>query len=88
LKVFYNKKFLKDLSRIPGQDRLKIEEFVFDKIKFFKVPKDVTGIEKLEGYKNYFKIRFGNYRAGIHIDEDVLTFERILHRKEIYRFFP
>ena len=46
------------------------------------------GIEKLEGYRNYYKIRFGNYRAGVHIEGDILTFERILNRKEIYRFFP
>lgn len=88
MKVFYNKKFLKDLSKIPGLDRLKIEEFVFEKIFTYKIPKDVIGIEKLEGYKNYYRIRFGNYRAGIHIEDDILTFERILHRKEIYRFFP
>lgn len=35
---------------------------------------------------NYFK--FGNYRIGIKIINDVLIFERILHRKDIYKYYP
>jgi mRNA interferase RelE/StbE len=79
---------LKDLSKIPPHDRNKVEGFVFEEILTHKNFKEIIGLEKLEGYKNYYRIRFGNYRAGIHIEGDILSFERILHRKEIYRFFP
>lgn len=44
--------------------------------------------EKLKGYQTYYRIRFGNYRVGVGYEEDVLTFQRVLHRKEIYRYFP
>jgi hypothetical protein len=27
-------------------------------------------------------------RIGITIEDDLVTFVRVLHRKEIYRFFP
>ena len=33
-------------------------------------------------------IRFGDYRAGLKLENDTLYFERILHRKEIYKFYP
>jgi len=42
----------------------------------------------MTGYPHYYKIRFGDYRIGIHYDKGVMTLQRILHRKEIYRYFP
>ena len=45
-------------------------------------------IEAMKGYPNYYKVRFGSYRIGIKIEKDRVVFERVLHRKEIYRFFP
>ncbi len=34
------------------------------------------------------RIRIGDYRLGIIFDGETLIFERVLHRKEIYRYFP
>ncbi len=44
--------------------------------------------EKLKGYAGYYKTRFGDYRVGMRVDGETVTFERVLHRKEIYRKFP
>ncbi|WP_333425936.1 hypothetical protein [Microcoleus sp. F4-D5] len=30
----------------------------------------------------------GDYRIGIKVNDGVVYFVRILHRKEIYRYFP
>lgn len=86
--VYYNKKFLKDLASIPKRDRDKIENFVFEEINSVISLADLHKLEKLSGYQNYYKIRFGNYRVGIKLDHEELTFERVLHRKEIYKLFP
>jgi len=43
---------------------------------------------KLEGYEHYYRIRVSDYRIGIKIEGDILVFMRVLHRKEIYRYFP
>ena len=88
LKYRYNKKFLNDLSQIPKKQRLKIETFVFSEVMKYKAPNDIPNLNKLKGYTNYYKIRFGNYRAGIRLTENILIFERILHRKELYKFYP
>jgi mRNA interferase RelE/StbE len=87
LNIEYHKKFLKDLASIPELERKKIEQFVLNDILKSKSFRDIR-IEKLQGYKNYYKIRFGNYRVGIHYENNTLTFERVLHRKEIYKYFP
>jgi mRNA interferase RelE/StbE len=42
----------------------------------------------MTGYKNYFKIRFGNYRVGIKKENDSIIIETVKHRREIYNYFP
>jgi len=83
-----NKKFLKDLSRIPANDRQKIEVFVFKGSEKISSIESTGQFEKLKGYQTYYRIRFGNYRVGVSYENEVLTFEQVLHRKEIYRYFP
>ena len=46
---------------------------------------------KLKGEKkkgDFFRISFGEYRLGYEKREDEIIIYRILHRKEIYRYFP
>ncbi|MGE6220762.1 type II toxin-antitoxin system RelE family toxin [Nubsella zeaxanthinifaciens] len=86
--VQYNKKFLKDLSSLPKKDRERIENFVFEEISRHQNSAEINKLEKLSGYQHYYKIRFGNYRLGVKLEDEILTFERVLHRKEIYKLFP
>ena len=85
--ILYQKKFLKDLSRIPSPFRKKIEDFVFNELPLLKF-NEIESVEKMTGYSRYYKIRFGDYRMGLYFEKDTLSLERVLHRKEIYRFFP
>jgi mRNA interferase RelE/StbE len=48
----------------------------------------ITNLKKLKGKSGYYRIRFGNYRIGIRIEDDLVIFIRALHRKDIYRYFP
>lgn len=41
---------------------------------------------KAEG--NYYRIRVGEYRIGMAVNENTVIFVRVLNRKEIYRYFP
>jgi mRNA interferase RelE/StbE len=86
--IFYQKKFLKDLAWIPSPLRKKIEDFVFKELPAAANFSHVKGVENMTGYPHYYKIRFGDYRLGIHYENGSLTVERILHRREIYRYFP
>jgi len=88
LKVEYPKKFLKDLARIPSQTRVHIEHFVFEELPSLDSINQVGKIEQMKGYSEYFKIRFGNYRIGLKLEADKVILKRVLHRKEIYRYFP
>jgi len=88
LKVVIHKNFLKDLTKIPPHLRKRIEKFIFTEISNFKNIKEIGKAEKMHGYDEFYKIRFGDYRAGISYKNNEITFERVLHRKDIYRNFP
>jgi mRNA interferase RelE/StbE len=88
MEIRYKKQFLKDLAKLPSGYRKKVEELVFNIIPNESDDKTMQRISKMRGYYNYYKIRIGDYRIGLFIEDGLLEFKRILHRKEIYRYFP
>jgi mRNA interferase RelE/StbE len=83
-----HKTFLKELSQLPVKDRKKVEKFLFEEIDLIQNLDQITDFKKLKGYSNYYRIRFGEYRAGLRIENGILYFERILHRRNIYKYYP
>lgn len=88
IKVFYHKKFLKDLSIIPTNQRIEIEQFVFEKLPVCSTLSEANKFEKMTGYGGFYKARFGDYRIGAYCFDNRIELRRILQSKEIYRFFP
>jgi mRNA interferase RelE/StbE len=77
------------MSRLPNDIRKRVEAITFgEEIKQDPFLSGKT--QKLTGYITYYKIRVGDYRIGLHIDtnEQLIEFQRVLHRREIYRKFP
>lgn len=88
-RILYSRTFLKELARLPASMRERIEAIAFgDDVK--KDPFLAGKTQKLAGYKVYYKIRVGDYRIGLQInaEEQLVEFQRVLHRREIYRKFP
>jgi len=88
MKIEYKKKFLKELSKLPNEYALPIEEFVFDIFPTYDNLSEIGKVEKMTGYKYYFKIRFGDYRVGIKKEDNTILIETVKHRREIYKYFP
>jgi mRNA interferase RelE/StbE len=88
MEVRYSKKFLKQLAAIPRETRVKIEDFVFNELSTKTTIGEVGKIEKMQGYANCYKSRFGDYRVGFMLENNVLTVKTVMHRREIYKFFP
>jgi len=49
---------------------------------------EIPNLKKLKASGHYYRIRVREYRVGITIEGDLVTFVRCLYRKEIYRYFP
>jgi len=88
MEIKIKKKFLKELSKLPNEYADTIAEFIFDKLPTYDNLSEIGKVEKMTGYKNYFKIRFGDYRVGIKKENNIIIVEIVKHRREIYKFFP
>jgi mRNA interferase RelE/StbE len=88
MKRFYKPSFLRCIKKINDPAlRKEIEKAVLS-VKWASSPKDIPGLKKMSGHKNFFRIRVGNYRIGIAIDGDAVTFYAFGLRKDVYRGFP
>jgi mRNA interferase RelE/StbE len=88
MKVKYSKKFLKQLAAIPSDIRSKIESFVFEELVLTLSIYEMGKVEKMKGYDGFYKVRFGNYRLGLVIENEIVAVKTVVHRREIYKFFP
>lgn len=88
-RIQYTRTFLKEMARLPGNVRKRVEAIVMgEDIK--EDPFLAGRTQKLSGYQTFYKIRVGDYRIGLRLDTDerLVEFERVLHRRNIYREFP
>lgn len=88
MNVEYRKRFLKELAKIPPPIRKKIEVLVFEEIPALDSLSRSGKAEQMKGYPGFYKVRFGDYRVGLRVEGDAVIVERVLHRKDIYRYFP
>lgn len=88
MELEFRDSFLKDVKRIKETAVKKKIAAVISESQ--KVPSllDLKNVKKLEGSVNYYRIRVGDYRIGIKLQNKTLIFMRCLNRKDIYRYFP
>ena len=88
-KLEYTKRFLKELAALPVEIQNRVEPIVFQELES-ENPFELGYLQKLRCYSDKYKIRVGDYRIGITVEQETNTLicERIAHRKDIYRIFP
>jgi mRNA interferase RelE/StbE len=69
-------------------DSLQRIQAVIEEIETVDSLSDLTNIKKLKAEGNFYRIRIGDYRIGLSVTEETVIFVRVLHRKEVYRYFP
>jgi mRNA interferase RelE/StbE len=84
LQIEFSEKFIKDIENIEEKKILIKLENIIENIKNKKPIK----MKKIKGFKNFYRIRIGDYRLGIEMDKEKVIIKRFLHRKKIYRLFP
>lgn len=88
MKVEFRKSFEKDLGKIRNEDLLVRIKAVIEEVENAESLLDISNIKKLKAQTDYYRIRVGDYRIGLAHNEDAIAFVRVLHRKEMYRYFP
>jgi mRNA interferase RelE/StbE len=88
LKIDFKKSFSKDLKKINDTNILEKVKAVIDTIENTSNLMEIKDVKKLTSSGKYYRIRIGDYRMGIKLENEIVVFVRFLHRKEIYRYFP
>lgn len=87
--VSFKKVFLKDLEKLNEDDARKIQKIVFDSFPKATNLSELPNVKKLKGNSSFYRMRVGDYRIGLEVRSPVqIVFYRVLHRKDIYKYFP
>ena len=88
MKVKVDKSFEKDTNKIHDSAILKKIALCIEQVISSDSIRQIQNLKKLQGFKNHFRIKIGDHRAGLIIKNDEVIFERFLHRKDIYKYYP
>jgi mRNA interferase RelE/StbE len=88
MKTEFLKQFYKDLDKITLQSTLDDINSSIINVEEAVSVREITNLKKLTGYKNAYRIKIGNYRIGVFIENNIVEFAGVIHRKDIYRVFP
>ena len=89
MKTEYLPSFIKDLKKLKKTAIYsEIKTLAFETVPNSQDITEINNLKKMKGYKNAYRIRAGDYRIGLLIDQKTIIFSRVLHRKDVYRYFP
>lgn len=88
MKVVFESSFARDLKCIKDKSLLAQIQETIDDVKAADVLNDVRHLKKMQGYETFYRIQLKEYRIGIEVAGNEVVFVGILHRKDIYRYFP
>ena len=88
--IFFKPSFIKDFKKLPKGTKADVRKICSED---FLIAKNLTEIRQIyikliRGFKNYFRIRTGDYRIGFKKEDQSVVFMRVKHRKDIYKIFP
>jgi mRNA interferase RelE/StbE len=86
--VAFEASFARDLKRIRNKALLRQVQQIIAQVKAAPMLSDIHSLKKMQGYETLYRIRLGDYRIGIEVVGERVIFVRMLHRKDIYRYFP
>ncbi len=88
MQVEFRKTFKQDLKSLKDGKVLKRVQQVVEEVEGAEALLEIRNIKVLQGYEGFYRIRVGDYRVGLFVEKGIVAFVRVLHRKEVYRYFP
>lgn len=89
MKTEYLPSFIRDLKKLKKTAIYSnIKSIALEIIPQCQDLTEINNLKKIKGSTDAYRIRIGDYRLGVFIKDETVTFSRVLHRKEVYRYFP
>ena len=86
--MFSLSSYLKDLRELVNKQTRADIQAIVEVVEKADSLAGIPNLKKMHGRANYFRIRTGDYRVGIIVESDNVTFVRCLNRADIYKHFP
>jgi mRNA interferase RelE/StbE len=87
--VEFDKSFEKSLQKIRDKSLFPRIERIIINLEKAKSLADIPNLKKLAGFKEYYRIRTGDYRLGFEkLSNTTIRLIIIANRKDIYKLFP
>jgi len=80
--------FARDFQKLKDKKLANSILECIQKVSDARTISDISGLKKMTGYQSAYRIRSGDYRIGLIIENNIVLFVAFAHRKEIYRKFP
>ena len=82
-----NEKFWKSVKKLKNSQVAESVLNVIENVETAQTWQDIKELKRLKGAIAY-RIRIGDYRIGVLIEENTVEFISVGHRKEFYQTFP
>lgn len=88
MKITFRKSFERDLRKIGNPSIFERIVLIIEEVEKADSLQEISNLKKLSNTTNFYRIRLGEYRIGIAVNDFEVEFVRCLHRRDIYRYFP
>lgn len=80
--------FNKDIAKLKdGKTARKLETLIL-KLQLSNSLPEISGVKKMSGSLNAYRLRVGDYRVGFYLEDITIRLTAFAHRKDIYKKFP
>ena len=87
MEVVLTKKYIKQHAKAPADVREKARDILLQLQQADSLA-EINEVKKLGGFKNYYRIRFGQYRIGVEQKQPKIIIICLMERSQIYKSFP
>lgn len=88
MKTAFRESFARDLKGVREKKLLQRVKESIEAVERADSLNALPNLKKLKGAKSYFRLKLGDYRIGLALENDTVVFVRFLDRKDIYKYFP
>lgn len=89
MKLIFEKRFEKNLKKIQDKRILQRVKSIIEKIALIDSLLELDeNVKRMRSNPSFWRIKIGDYRIGLEKEKDEIIFVRILHKKDIYKYFP
>jgi mRNA interferase RelE/StbE len=88
LNVAFKTSFARDIKQVRDKALLARLKAIIEQVERASRLDEIADLKKLHGADHYYRVRLGEFRIGLSVEGNAVTFVRFLHRKDVYRHFP